>query len=164
MLHLPLFYLSDIWSDIVKQLQDSKTWDFLINVAYAAAIGIGGFVVRKFGLKIRKNAAAIGEITSDVLAITKENEQLKTENSQLKTENSQLKTDYGQQQDSYRMIDRLFEISKGQLNEKIQLLETQLAEAQGRTALNDPTRHTLKLQGGPAETDSSSREEKSDHQ
>jgi hypothetical protein len=129
MFAIPL--VAEIWTDLAKLFQDSKTWDFLINVAYAAAIGIGGFVVRKFGLKIRKNASVIGEITSDVLTITKENEQLKTENAQLKVENAQLKTDYSQQQDSYRMMDRLFEVSKGQYLEQIRLLELQLTEARG---------------------------------
>jgi low affinity Fe/Cu permease len=125
----PYFILSDIWVDLAKLFQDSKTWDFLINVAYAAAIGIGGFVVRKFGLKIRKNATVIGEITSDVLTITKENEQLKSKVAQLEAENTQLKTDYAQQQDSYRMMDRLFEVNKTQLNDQIRLLESQLTLA-----------------------------------
>jgi hypothetical protein len=141
MLALPL--LADLWADIAKLFQDSKTWDFLINVAYAAAIGIGGFVVRKFGLKIRKNASVIGEITSDVLTITKENEQLKARTAQLEAENTQLKTDYAQQQDSYRMMDRLFEVSKGQMNEQIRILEMQLAEA--RSLLAPPRPPTSKL-------------------
>lgn len=106
------FTLLDTWTDLASLFQDSKTWDFIGNVGYAAAIGIGGFVVRKFGLKIRKNAAAIGEITTDVLALTKENEALKLKLSQVEVEKNQLRTDYVQQQDSYKMLSNLFELSK----------------------------------------------------